>query len=247
MAKYYFKLTYFTCRPSCVLRGSNHSQPSTVSISNYQRNFDIQYLEIKRQATRYLPNGIGFLFPNLTFIRVIKSELEFIGRKSFESMSNVKELSLSSNEINLILFDSFYDLINVERIELEFNKLRNLHGETFIRNQKLKYIGAEGNEIEHLPAGLFRGNDQLIEIRLSNNKISRIDANFRTLQSIKLVNLHINVCINGCYSMFGVELEELLQHIQANCFRPLTNRNFYGFSNLHWQPWQPFISQVTWR
>lgn len=183
-------------------------------------------MEIVNQAVRYLPNNIGNLFPNLKYLTINDSGLEFVERKNFERMEKVTELTMSFNQIQNFSFETFHDLTGIEKISLSNNKLSGVHGDSFINNSKLKYLNFAMNAIEFLPAGLFRRNHELKEIFFDSNKIKRIDTDFRSFRGIRLQFLG-NICIDLCFPCDGIGLEDLFHQIQTKCSSPVINRSFY--------------------
>ena len=122
--------------------------------------------------TKYIPEGLGFLF-NLTALLVQNSNLIEIKAGNFLGMQNLEYLSL-------------YD-----------NKITSVPSDAFSTRTKLRYLSLAHNQIEVVPSNLFSNNMNLENIDLNNNQIKYIGSGvFDQLKKLKVVFLNYNICIN---------------------------------------------------
>lgn len=180
------------------------------------RNNQVLALKIKQGETRYLPNNIGKLFPNLKLLSVTGTKLEFVSRDNFENMNSVKVLHLTSSLIKEIPYEAFSPLGNLDVIYLQSNKLKSLHVKTFDKNPKLRDVFAAKNQIERLERGLFTKNLNLVGIHFDQNRIKNILIDIDRSRRYTRINFDHNVCTTQIYPD-RIDLPGMIQEISRSC------------------------------
>lgn len=85
------------------------------------------------------------------------------------------------------------EILYVTNTFLKSIKAADLEG---LPNLKILYLG--GNDIEELSSDLFKFTPKLVDFSCPRNKISRVGKDlFESLQSLNVVNLQCNKCINN--------------------------------------------------
>lgn len=205
---------------TCSLRAQGIGN-SDVSFSRFN-NASLQFITIKHQPlVKYLPANIAQSFPTLRGIEIsdcpikllmprsfknLKSleelsmpetEIEFVGRETFDDLINLKYLVLSHNHIEYINPGAFRHLTKLENLILHKNKLRYLDDNIFANLRNLKSLSLKHNNIEEISRNLFRSNLNLRHVWLEENKIKIINQNaFDGLSNLNFINLSKNRCIN---------------------------------------------------
>ena len=187
-----------------------------VFIASQNSRNDVKTFYVHQQSTKYFPNNVGFLFPDLVYVFNELSQLKFIEKKHFMNMDKVVELSLARNAIESIPADAFDHLRNVEIIYLHINRLKQLSANLFIKNSNLREIFVYRNQLETLPNGLFRNNHGIVGLHFDHNKLRKIGIHFDPSRSYERINFNGNVCTNIIFPDNSGQTELILE-IQKNC------------------------------
>lgn len=105
--------------------------------------------------------------------------------KIWSSMSNLKEINLSYNQITKIEDNAFNGLINLETLDLYNNNLTKILASNFNSLNNLKKLDLSNNQINSIDANAFSILTRLNILILSNNYITIIKDNYFN----KLINL----------------------------------------------------------
>lgn len=250
-------ITIFIDRNLMASHASCSSLEALESEENYEMiltNFsgnpkDVQSADISfKGKVSQITHGIGMYFPNLKKLEV-NSGHNFISveKIDFESLNQLKELSLLFNHIDILATNAFDDLTNLEilnlascdlkrlpekvfsnlsklkELYLRSNLLRSIHENIFHNLEALETLDLSDNRIEALPSKLLASNLQLKFLELSHGKIKLIQVDFTALKQLEKVDLEGNVCISSYFNKAYVELNaigsltELQNIVSLNC------------------------------
>lgn len=188
-------------------------------------NDDVLVFSNMFTKTRYLPNGIAKLFPNLERFYVASSRLKFISRKNFIGLNKLKNLDLRFNEIETIPDDAFIDLFNLEVLTMSGNLIKKLPTNAFVSMMELRYFDASDNEIKEFDDEIFLQSTKLEEILLENNKIKNINSAFLRFNDIGFIDLRNNACVDSVFLRDhpGYPLiSDFQEEINRNCSKTQT-------------------------
>ena len=106
----------------------------------------------------------------------------------FRGLSNLKEISLSGNNLSSVPPDLFRGLSNLQIIDLDENNLSSVPPDLFRGLSNLRAIWLNRNNLSSVPPDLFRGLSNLQEIWLTKNNLSSLPPDlFRGLSSLEVV------------------------------------------------------------
>ncbi|PRD22317.1 UNVERIFIED_CONTAM: Lrrc15 [Trichonephila clavipes] len=130
-------------------------------------------------------------------------------RDSFSRVSNLKDIDLSSNNINGV----------------ESNALNELHS--------LEIMNLSNNKVEFLRNNAFSSLYNLIELNLKNNKLSLVEENaFRNLTKLKRLDISGNM-LEAILQEYTLDLHSLERiNLQNNKIKIVTARTFSRSANL---------------
>ena len=121
------------------------------------------------------------------------SRLTALKSGDFESLINLRSLSLYDNEIHTLPADIFDKLANLETLWLYNNQLTNLPAGVFDPLTNLERLEIHGNRLTSLPAGIFAQLSQLKHLHLENNGLTSLPAGiFEGLANLALESLHLD-------------------------------------------------------
>lgn len=171
-------------------------------------------VEISRQTTHYLVQGLTKLYPLLDHIYIFRSHLTYLTREDFYEYRFVKTISLSRNLIEEVPEDAPKDLVHVEYFSLSFNKLTRFPNVKHLAMVKGLYLFE--NSIRTLTAADLEHNLRLEELWIYKNQIQYIEPDvFDNLHRLKSVDLRDNPCINLTYEKNTTE--SFKETVVENC------------------------------
>jgi Leucine-rich repeat (LRR) protein len=213
------KCKYFNGR--CDVETANFTKESIGEL------FEFTGSQVEKKATNsikfcgigqvaHLPENLFQQFPKLSTLSIRSSKIPIVRDNFFTSeFSQIKYLSLISDQIKMIEDQVFTHFINLVEIYLE------------------------KNEIQSISEKLFERNGQLKVIYLAFNKIKMIDSTvFKIFSHLEYVGLHENECVyqdSGCWGACKInhtELNHKLKDCYDNYERSLDFLNEGGFSNI---------------
>lgn len=135
-----------------------------------------------------IPWSVARDFPNLVEFRIRSAESAHITKPYFEGLRSVKHLSLSN--YGSIEAGSFDALTKLEVLDLSSNEFVELPPNLFQKNLKLKKILLNDNKLQHFDVNLLSNLRDLEVIDLSENFDIKISPNaFRFNPKLKEVHL----------------------------------------------------------
>ena len=189
-------------------------------------NNDVALLDLnsrhsnKVRDIRYIPEGLGKLFPKLKILYIQNCKLKSLSRKNFASMDHLSTISLTKNQIENIDPDTFYDVPMLFSLRLNGNKLSSLSNDLFIHAPRLKHVILSNNLLELFYSNIFDSNKNLKSLDLSYNKLKTIIIEFPEFKDIQLVDLRGNQCINDIF-ITSKSLTDFENSIKRNCHEGL--------------------------
>lgn len=193
----------------CDVFGLSVVQPSgRIKFIERKSPVTVESMLIQDQDTVYLPDGIGSVFNNLTYLEIIESKLRFIERSNFEAMGNLIQLNIQSNPITHIPHDTFSPIKNLVNLQISSCKLKKLNRDWLMKNTDLRFLNISDNQLDSLPSALLQNNRKLEKFDASNNRLKFIDDHiFSNLRYLEIINLK----------------ENRIQNISTNAFNSLTS------------------------
>lgn len=215
--------------------------PTTGYVVQPVQNVNIKAIRIEGRNVKFLPEGVGENFPNLSLVYILETTVETIGSRHFKGMHNLRLAFVSKNKITSVSPTAFKDLNEVRRMDLNVNpsleslpdgvfdslvelrtlylnknKLRTLPENIFSKLENMRLAYLDNNNLSEIPAKLFQRNLKLQRIVLYSNKIQRIDPRFiNDLSALKAVFLKSNLCVNATFR--PSEFSNMKLHILEHC------------------------------
>jgi Leucine rich repeat len=184
-------------------------------------DLDVVALFAFNTGSRYLPKRLGFVFPNLTTLKITKSQLRLIEFRDFHNMRRLKELLLTENRIEKIPACLFRYADNIEEIDFSGNRIKVLHEDTFVNLPNLQSFAINNNALKRVHQGTFANNVNLKRLEMQHNNLSIIEVNFMRIKAIDVIDLRNNFCISLSFtSSKGMPLREFMNSTSANCKGP---------------------------
>lgn len=180
---------------------------------------------VERGMLRYL-DKLENLVIGSNHTKIIKLENE-----AFENLWNLKNLTLSNNDITDLQQSVFKGLGNVTSLNLSHNNLQKLGPNSFSHLPSLGYLNLRKNKLRCVRRTAFYNLPHLKEIDLRDNMIKVM-----TEPSFGIVGLHVAVDLTGnplicdCrMSWISSWLNESRNHIYGQCQERQEIRNHYLF------------------
>jgi len=155
-------------------------------------------LNVKNKLIQYILNStlMQLLSKNLKGLSINDCKLKMIQKGVFNSMLQLKRISLKRNEINFIEIDSFLTELfdsNIVELYLSENKLTKIRYKWFNGLFRLQTLFLDKNQIEEIETNSFEKLNNLIELRLESNQVKIIkNEMFFDKTKLKILNLYHN-------------------------------------------------------
>ena len=111
-------------------------------------------------------------------LEITFNSIKLIENKTFETLTNLRNLYLPYNKIEEIGSGAFDSLKKLGTLDLSFNKLKKVDRSWFQNLQALRYLLLNGNDIKEVSAELFSNLPDLGSLDLSRNKIIKLSTTF---------------------------------------------------------------------
>ena len=130
---------------------------------------------------------------NLKTLKLNHNILSWSGLSQF-SMSHIRDMDLSHNQLNETLSQHLLPVSNVLRtLDLSFNNLVKLDQKALFGLPRLRNLNLKGNSIELIKPEAFKGLTRLRNLDLSNNDILELPVTvFRFLSNLETLDLSQN-------------------------------------------------------
>jgi hypothetical protein len=130
----------------------------------------------------------------LLIFRADRCKIIKIDVGAFNGLTNLRRLSLSSNEIREILPGTFGMISNLVYLYLGYNRIEHLGSDIFDGLVNLKFIDIQGNKLHYLHPDAFVSSPKLQHVYLSNNANISIPTDRHFINSRSLKELDISGC-----------------------------------------------------
>lgn len=175
------------------LRVLNLSYNFLKSINGLENLKNLNSLHLQHNQLEIIPSG-RFLSNSLHFLDISGNTLLFIGRNTFENLSNLTEIDLSNTSTsNLIDFDdkSFLPLKSLKTLIMKFNNILSL--DQLYLPPTLEHLDLQGNAISTIKNEHLENLSKLQELNLVNNRIENFEKDlFRKFSNIIKIDLDGN-------------------------------------------------------
>lgn len=164
-------------------------------------NSHVRKLEFCRHFwSKFLPNGFGKMFPNLSYMEVRETPLMALKRSNFAGMSKLIVLYIDDTKILSLPNDLFADMKSLKELTISKSFVTILPANIFLPLESLKLFNGKYNKISRLSSDLFRGNPLMESINLiGNDELQDIKIDFTKLNNITEIYLFQCGCINSYY------------------------------------------------
>jgi Leucine-rich repeat (LRR) protein len=171
------------------------------NLSQIKANYDFSQMIVFNIQNKFLQNISNsnlkhLLSVNLRNLLMTNCKIQFINKGIFNSMLQLKNLSLSRNEIESIETDSFLTEpfeSNILQLYLSENKLTKIKQRTFNGLFKLEILHLDKNIIEEIEINSLANLNQLKELKIESNKIKIIrNEMFFGKTNLEILNLYQN-------------------------------------------------------
>ncbi|CAO1409227.1 unnamed protein product [Diamesa tonsa] len=139
-------------------------------------------------------SDIFVIFPNLIFLNLPSSALNYLDENSFKNTSSLEELYLGYGNINSLKNGTFIEALNLRLLYLNNNKLRTIDIDAFARLIQLKYLNLDDNELTHIHPQIFQNLTNLLGLSLANNYLTELHIStfqqFKNLEELDLSGNH---------------------------------------------------------
>lgn len=105
-----------------------------------KRNADVNGILFKSQHMPLFPRRIEKSFPNIQVITVFNTTLREISRDDIRPFADLRDLDLTSNNIQSITSDLFEDNNKVRSVTLHFNPLKHVGHQAFEKLPELRIL-----------------------------------------------------------------------------------------------------------
>lgn len=142
---------------------------------------------------------------NLRILDLSKNEIAQLDQHSFQKSKRLRILNLKFNLIYRLPGKVFHDLVELSELYLSNNLLVNfsIHDELFINLRQLSILDISNNSITDLPRNVFNGLAHLIQLDLAHNKLYVIPFQvFKELRTVEILDLSHNLLISFLDNFF---------------------------------------------
>ncbi|KAJ2951600.1 hypothetical protein O0L34_g13756 [Tuta absoluta] len=184
-------------------------------------------------ALGYVPTKALHYLQKLRSINIKYGSIVEITSFSFANLTNLKEVSLSQNEIEGLQQYAFAHLPNITTINLEDNMIIEIPTLAFYDLPKLQKLIFTKNNISSIKDGAFQHTFNLLELDLNKNNIFHLNRRtFDGLANLRKLDLRRNRIYNLTEFTFAElwNLQELL--LGKNDLKFISERAFDGLSQL---------------
>ncbi|PAA58814.1 hypothetical protein BOX15_Mlig029906g2 [Macrostomum lignano] len=136
---------------------------------------------------------------SLVYLYLANNQIEHIEPKSFECMTNLRELNLQKNIIKMLPDRAFFNLLSLNTLKLYDNQISEIHELAFTECCGLiRYLSLVDNRLSDLPHNTLKTMENLTSLYLDRNQfvhvpnylLSTIDSHQRSASS-KISDFHL--------------------------------------------------------
>lgn len=184
-------------------------------------------------ALGYVPTKALHYLQRLRSINIKYGNIVDVTSFAFANLTNLKEATLSQNQIETLQQYAFAHLPNITTINLEDNMIIEVGTLSFYEVPKLQKLVFTKNNISSIKDGAFQHTFNLLELDLNKNNICHLNRRtFDGLANLRKLDLRRNRIYNLTEFTFAElwNLQELL--LGKNDLKYISERAFDGLSQL---------------
>ncbi|XP_076359046.1 uncharacterized protein LOC143251678 [Tachypleus tridentatus] len=126
----------------------------------------------------------------LKSLSLVRNGFSILPLDMFSNLATLLELQLSGNNLQIMPENVFNSLYNLTTLDISSNIIKKVPENLFNKLTSLRYLNLLGNEIVQLPVGIFRSLEHLYVLDISGNKLSEVPvdlfSNLFNLESLRL-------------------------------------------------------------
>ncbi|CRK91456.1 CLUMA_CG005125, isoform A [Clunio marinus] len=188
---------------------------------------------IRNKNTKYLPDNVTTIFPNLQSFFAYECSIQEIHKTNFVGLSKLKNLYLFYNQLENLEGNVFSDLISLESLKLHTNVINHIDRNAFHGLGKLEGLYLSNNNLDKLDHKMFASLSSLRRLNLDNNVINRIDRNaFQGLDKLERLFLENNKLDKLDHEMFASLSSLRILHLYTNAINHIDRNAFHGLGKL---------------
>jgi Leucine-rich repeat (LRR) protein len=193
-------------------------------------------LSIGNCKVQSINKGIFNQMPNLKNMSLSRNEIDSIELNSFLNkgfQSNILELYLSMNKLTKIKSGQFKGLINLEKLFTDKNEIQEIELNSFEDMNKLILLNIQSNKIKVIQDNLLHNKIDLDILYLYQNSIESIESiSFNTLRKLRKLHLFSNKITRIAFGNF-IHLQSLDEiKLDKNEIGSFGANTFVGLENL---------------
>jgi Leucine-rich repeat (LRR) protein len=175
------------------------NQLEVINKSIFRGLTDLKHLSLYRNKIRRLEENC-FRFGGsdseniaLTKLDLSANQIQRLDTNIFNSLSNLEELLLNSNQISSIEVLCFQDLKQLKQLDLSCNEIESLKKEMFLGLISLNNLVVSNNALFALEDNCFAELENLKKLDLSYNKLEELNSsNFSNLRNLEDLSIRVN-------------------------------------------------------
>ncbi|KAG5668885.1 hypothetical protein PVAND_016805 [Polypedilum vanderplanki] len=170
-------------------------------------NSDVTKLIIIEQNSKFFPNLIQGILPNVTKLEIVSSKLTKVPK-----LKGFKTIDITSNDIPTIDDKVFNDSPEIEAIDLSDNKIFTIPDNLFGELKYLKYLNISNNQLATISTNFIPVENSIQEFFLKNNKLMKIDSNIvKNLVNADIIEFSGNLCVDNKFYRAADNVKKIME------------------------------------
>lgn len=205
---------------------------------------DVVIFLVYKQASSYLPRGVGERFPNLRSFFVHSTPLVSIDRKVFQNMQHVDMMDIFATGITYVPKDTFWDLRGLQFLGIAGWQLTYINSELLRGLTELRNFSASYNKLEMVGTSLFHDTVNMREINLRGNHLKTIGWKLvRSMPKLVTADFRENTCIDMRVENDSSINDKLTQEFAQKC-AVTCKKSGYNFMQADGERFQMFDRKI---
>ncbi|XP_071784471.1 uncharacterized protein [Asterias amurensis] len=194
--------------------------------------YDLKYLDVSHNFLSAIYRDDIAANRRLQFINAGWNQISYISRLSFKTMSKLKHLLLSTNNL-LYIPQAVYGLTTLAVLDLSKNKILGVFSDSLQGLDRLQFLLLENNNIGTVQLGAFFQTPQLVNLNLDGNRITYLPPQiFNGLTSLEVLKLNDNLLQGVTSGVFNILYNIQTLDLHGNRVTSLDRATFHGLSLL---------------
>ena len=177
-------------------------------------------LYVQNQQMLFLPFEMHKIFIKLNVIIVENSLLTTLSKHDLEGLKDLKNISITGNNISMIGEGAFDDVPQLEVLILSSNNIQSLPSKLFGKLKNLQVLKLSDNKLKRFAAEVLPPKSVIKEFNIENNELEIIGQRIlRYLRVATVIDFSGNDCIDFKYEKENptTTVAELFLQIDMNC------------------------------